>query len=101
EVSYLHVPFYRVTYSYGTWTGEALVDASRGKVLRAEYPISKGHRFWGFIGMILALGIIGAGIVLAIQNLWFVAGYAGIAIFAGFLIFLLKQTFTKKKVAAE
>ena len=45
EVSYLHVPFYRVKYSYGNWTGEALVDAARGKVLRAEYPVSKAHRF--------------------------------------------------------
>ena len=101
EVSYLHVPFYRVTYSYGNWTGEALVDAARGKVLRAEYPISKGHRVWGFGAIILALAMITGGILLAFLTAWEIAGYVAIGIFVGFLIFGLKETFTKKKVAAE
>ena len=102
EVSYLHVPFYRVVYSYGNWTGEALVDAARGKVLRAEYPISKGHRFWGLGAIFLALAVIAGGIMLALLlPAWNIAGYVAIGIFAGFLIFGLKETFTKKKVAAE
>ena len=101
EISYLHVPFYRVVYSYGNWEGEALVDAARGKVLRAEYPISRGHRFWGMMGIILALGVMGVAIYLAFSNTWNYAGYAGIVVFLGFLIFMLRETFTKKKVAAE
>ncbi|NHJ86981.1 MAG: hypothetical protein FK734_16080 [Asgard group archaeon] len=101
EVSYLHVPFYRVIYSYGNWEGEALVDAARGKVLRAEYPISKSHRFWGLFTIILALGAIAAAIVF-ITNLGFqVAGITAAVVFGGLLIYGLKQTFTKKKVAAE
>ncbi|HUU78209.1 MAG TPA: hypothetical protein VMX55_07655 [candidate division Zixibacteria bacterium] len=101
EISYLHVPFYRVVYTYGNWEGEALVDAARGKVLRAEYPISKGHRFWGMIGIFFALGIMGGAIYLAFSNFWNYAGYVGIVVFLGFLIFMLRETFTKKKVAAE
>ena len=102
EISYLHVPFYRVTYSYGNWTGEALVDAARGKVLRAEYPISRAHRFWGLGAIFFALAVITGGILLAVLVAnWAIAGYVAIGIFACFLIFGLKETFTKKKVAAE
>ena len=101
EVSYLHVPFYRVIYNYGDWEGEALVDAARGKVLRAEYPVSRSHRFWGLVGIIFSLGIMGLGIFLAFTNSWNIAGYVGIVVFFGFLIFMLRETFTKKRVAAE
>ncbi len=101
EISYLHVPFYRVTYGYGDWTGEALVDAARGKVLRAEYPVSRSHRLWGFFGIVFALAIMGLAVYLAFASSWTIAGYVGIAVFLGFLIFMLKETFTKKKVAAE
>ncbi|HUT80639.1 MAG TPA: hypothetical protein VMZ29_05480 [Candidatus Bathyarchaeia archaeon] len=102
EVSYLHVPFYRVVYNYGNWKGEALVDAARGKVLRAEYPVSRSHRFWGLAFIIAAIGIIGGAIYLALQQpLWQIAGIAAAVIFAGLLIFGIKETLTKKKVAAE
>ncbi|MCF2143581.1 MAG: phage holin family protein [Candidatus Heimdallarchaeota archaeon] len=104
EVSYLHVPFYRITYKYGNWTGEALVDAARGKVLRAEYPISRSHRFWGFTFILLALGVIGGAIFAALQTAlseWGLAGIVAAVIFAGVLIFGIKETVTKKKVAAE
>jgi hypothetical protein len=102
EVSYLHVPFYRVTYSYGNWEGEALVDAARGKVLRAEYPISRAHRFWGLGAILLSILTIGIAIFLILQLPdWQIAGYIASAIFLGTLIFGMKETFTKKKVAAE
>ncbi|MBN1330024.1 MAG: hypothetical protein JXA54_11175 [Candidatus Heimdallarchaeota archaeon] len=102
EVSYLHVPFYRVAYNYGNWKGEALVDAARGKVLRAEYPISRGHRFWGLAFILLAIGIIGGAIYLALgQPQWQIAGIIAAVIFGGLLIFGIKETVTKKKVAAE
>jgi len=104
EVSYLHVPFYRVKYQYGKWTGEALVDAARGKVLRAEYPISRRHRFWGFAFILLAIAVIGAAIYMALKTAldqWQMAGIVAAVIFAGVLLFGLKETFTKKKVAAE
>lgn len=102
EVSYLHVPFYRVGYSYGNWDGEALVDAARGKVLRAEYPVSRAHRFWGLFAVLFAVAII-AGAVYLILSLpdWQIAGIAASVIFGCLLIFGLKETFTKKKVAAE
>ncbi|MGC9781614.1 MAG: hypothetical protein HZR80_20410 [Candidatus Heimdallarchaeota archaeon] len=102
EVSYLHVPFYRVGYSYGNWDGEALVDAARGKVLRAEYPVSRAHRFWGLFAVLFAAAIIVGAIILIISlPTWQIAGYVAAAIFGGLLIFGLKETFTKKKVAAE
>ncbi len=102
EVSYLHVPFYRVGYSYGNWDGEALVDAARGKVLRAEYPVSRAHRFWGLFAVLFAAAIIVGAIILIISLPdWQIAGYVAAAIFGGLLIFGLKETFTKKKVAAE
>ncbi|MHA1211185.1 MAG: hypothetical protein ACTSSH_01875 [Candidatus Heimdallarchaeota archaeon] len=102
EMSYLHVPFYRVVYNYGKWKGEALVDAARGKVLRAEYPISRAHRFWGLLFIIIAIAAIGAGIFLAISIAeWMIAGIIAAVIFGGLLIFGIKETVTKKKVAAE
>ncbi|TFF85117.1 hypothetical protein EU523_00455 [Candidatus Heimdallarchaeota archaeon] len=101
EVSYLHVPFYRVTYSYGDWTGEALVDASRGKVLRAEYPLSRVYRFWGMIASILSGGLIATGIILAFATNWYIAGIIAAILFLGTLIFGLKELFTGRKVAAE
>ncbi len=101
EISYLHVPFYRVIYGYGDWEGEALVDAARGKVLRAEYPVSRSHRFWGLFGIVFALGLMGLAIYLAFASSWAIAGYVGIVVFLGFLIFMMKETFTKKKVASE
>ncbi|NHJ46546.1 MAG: hypothetical protein FK733_02045 [Asgard group archaeon] len=102
EMSYLHVPFYKVKYNYGRWEGEALVDASRGKVLRAEYPISRAHRSWGLFFIILALGVIGAAIyfIIGLPD-WQIAGYSAAAIFLGVLIFGIKESVTKKKVAAE
>ncbi|NHJ39886.1 MAG: hypothetical protein FK731_07615 [Asgard group archaeon] len=102
EMSYLHVPFYRVEYNYGRWSGEALVDASRGKVLRAEYPISRAHRFWGLFFILIATGVIGAAIYFILQlPQWQIAGYVAAAIFVGVLIFGIKESVTKKKVAAE
>ena len=105
EVSYLHVPFYRVKYNYGNWEGEALVDAARGKVLRAEYPISRAHRFWGLVSVIFAIALIAFAIILIIQGIlpfdWSIAGYVSAVVFGGLLIFGLKETLTKKKVAAE
>ncbi|MBD3189336.1 MAG: hypothetical protein GF308_01765 [Candidatus Heimdallarchaeota archaeon] len=101
EVSYLHVPFYRVTYSYGDWEGEALVDASRGKVLRAEYPLSRGHRFWGLIAIFLGMGLVAASVFLALLVDWTVAGIVGGLIFLGVIIFGIKEAVTGKRVAAE
>jgi hypothetical protein len=102
EMSYLHVPFYKVKYNYGRWQGEALVDATRGKVLRAEYPISRAHRTWGLFFIFLALGVIGAAIYFIIGlPTWQIAGYVAGAIFLGVLIFGIKEAVTKKKVAAE
>jgi hypothetical protein len=102
EMSYLHVPFYKVKYNYGRWEGEALVDAARGKVLRAEYPISRAHRSWGLFFIILALGVIGAAIyfIIGLEG-WEIAGYTAAAIFLGVLIFGIRESVTKKRVAAE
>ena len=102
EISYLHVPFYRVAYSYGNWKGEALVDAARGKVLRAEYPLSRTHRFWGIVTMLVAIGIIVGAIILLLQlPSWQYAAYTAIGIFGILILYELTQIFRKKKVAAE
>ncbi|MEA2071576.1 MAG: hypothetical protein U9O98_09845 [Asgard group archaeon] len=101
EVSYLHVPFYRVNYQYGKWKGEALVDAARGKVLRAEYPISRRYRFWGGLSIFLAIALITGAIFVVLLSEFTVAGWTAAAVFLGIFIFALKETLTKKKVAAE
>lgn len=90
-VDLVYLPVWEISYEYGSKTYRALVNASTGGVVAAEYPVGRKAKIvvfdvvFGLIGGLLVLFSQGGGALLwaGIASLGLAAGYTALSILKG------------------
>jgi hypothetical protein len=90
-VDLVYLPVWEISYEYGSKTYRALVNASTGGVVAAEYPVGRKAKIvvfdvvFGLIGGLLVLFSQGGGALLwaGIASLGLAAGYTVMSILKG------------------